>query len=129
MKLRLDLALAAAALSLLAIPLLSHAAAAKAAAKPAVVTGEVIDSACYIKSGAKGADHVKCAQACADSGIPLAILEDGSNKVVWVAAKKDMESPNAELKPFAGKKVKVTGNWAERGGAKLLVIDSVAPAA
>lgn len=126
MKLRLNLALAAAALSLVAIPVPSHAAAA---AKAGSVTGEVIDSACYIKSGAKGADHIKCAQACADSGIPLAILEDGSNKVVWVASKKDMETPNAQLKPYAGKKVKVTGTWAERGGAKLLVVDSVAPAA
>jgi len=131
MKLRLNLALAATALSLLAIPVPSHAATATAAAaaKPASVTGEVIDSACYIKSGAKGADHIKCAQACADSGIPLAILEDGTNKVVWVASKKDMETPNDQLKPYAGKKVKVTGTWAERGGAKLLVVESVAPAA
>jgi hypothetical protein len=40
-----------------------------------------------------------------------------------------MESPNAELKAFAGKKVKATGTWAERGGARLLVLDSVSPAA
>jgi len=129
MKLRLNLTLAAAALALVAVPVPSRAAAPKAAAKPAVVTGEVIDSACYIKSGAKGADHVKCAQACAEAGIPLAILEDGTQKVVWVASKKDMETPNAELKPFAGKRVKATGTWAERGGARLLVLESVAPAA
>ncbi len=127
MKLRLSLTLAAAALTLTAAPVRSRAAAP--AAKPAVVTGEVIDSAFYIKSGAKGADHVKCAQACADAGIPLAILEDGTNKVVWVASRKDMESFNAELKAFAGKKVKVTGTWTERGGARLLVLDSVTPAA
>ena len=125
MKLRLSLTLAAAALALVVVPVPGRAATAK----PVVVTGEVIDSACYIKSGAKGADHVKCAQACADNGIPLAILEDGTNKVVWVASKKDMETPNAELKPFAGKKVKATGTWAERGGARLLVLESVAPAA
>src|SRR5690349_12310283 len=111
MKLRLSLTLAAAALAVAAVPVPSRAAA-KPAAKPAVVTGEVIDSACYIKSGAKGADHVKCAQACAEAGIPLAILEDGTQKVVWVASKKDMETPNAELKPFAGKRVKATGTWA-----------------
>jgi hypothetical protein len=125
MKLRLSLTLAA--LAFAAVPVPSRAAAP--AAKPAVVTGEVIDSACYIKSGAKGADHIKCAQACADAGIPLAILEDGTQKVVWVASKKDMDTPNAQLKPFAGKRVKATGTWAERGGARLLVIDSVTPAA
>jgi hypothetical protein len=107
-------------------------AAEKAAEKPgpaASVTGEVIDSACYIKSGAKGEGHAKCAQGCADSGIPLAILENGTNKVVWVASKQDMETPNDKLKPYAGKKVTVKGTWAERGGAKLLVMDSVTPAA
>jgi len=106
--------------------------AAEKAEKPgpaASVTGEVIDSACYIKSGAKGEGHAKCAQGCADSGIPLAILEDGTNKVVWVASKQDMETPNDKLKPYAGKKVTVKGTWAERGGAKLLVLDSVTPAA
>jgi len=129
MKLRLTLALAAAICALAILPAPTHAAAPKATPKPAVVTGEVIDSACYIKDGAKGAEHIKCAQSCAEAGIPLAILEDGTNKVFWVASKKDMETPNDQLKPFAGKKVKVTGTWAERGGARLLVIESVAPAA
>jgi type 1 fimbria pilin len=99
--------------------------AAKPAPKPAKVTGEVIDSACYIKSGAKGAGHIGCAQACAKAGIPLALLEDGSNKVVWLASKEDATTPNEQLMPYAGKKVTVTGTWAERGGAKLLVVDSV----
>jgi hypothetical protein len=99
--------------------------AAKPAPKPAKVTGEVIDSACYIKSGAKGAGHIGCAQACAKAGIPLALLEDGSNKVVWLASKEDATTPNEQLLPYAGKKVTVTGTWAERGGAKLLVVDSV----
>jgi hypothetical protein len=125
MKLRLTFALAASVFALGTLAVAGRAAAPK----PAVVTGEVIDSACYIKDGAKGAEHIKCAQSCAEAGIPLAILEDGTNMVVWVASKKDMETPNEQLKPFAGKKVKVTGTWAERGGAKLLVIESVAPAA
>ena len=93
-----------------------------------VCSSKVIDSACYIKDGEKGAAHAKCAQSCADAGIPLAILEDGTNKVVWVAAKKDMETPNDQLKPYAVKKVTVKGTWAERGGAKLLLVDSVTPA-
>jgi hypothetical protein len=109
-------------------PLVSAAEKEKKAGPAASVTGEVIDSACYIKDGAKGEGHAKCAQSCAESGIPLAILEDGTNKVVWVASKQDMETPNDKLKPFAGKKVTVKGTWAERGGAKLLLLDSVTPA-
>jgi type 1 fimbria pilin len=104
------------------------AAAAPAAAPAVTVTGEVIDSACYIKDGSKGPSHAMCAQACADAGVPLAILEDGTNKVVWVASKADAETPNKQLKPYAGKKVTVKGTYAERGGAKILLVDSVAPA-
>jgi hypothetical protein len=129
MKLRSVFALTLTAASLSALPALAAAGGAGVHPAPASVTGEVIDSACYIKGGSKGEGHAKCAQGCADSGIPLAILEDGTNKVVWVASKEDMETPNDKLKPYAGKKVTVKGTWAERGGAKLLVMDSVTPAA
>ncbi len=111
----------AAAVSLTALAAL---AAAKDAA-PASVTGEVIDSACYIKSGAKGESHRTCAQKCGDAGIPLAVLEDGTGNVVWIASVDDMETPNAKLRPFAGRRVTVEGTWAERGGAKLLLLKSV----
>jgi len=129
MKMRPVFALALALAALPAItPLVSAAEKEKKAGPAASVTGEVIDSACYIKDGAKGEGHAKCAASCADAGIPLAILEDGTNKVVWVASKQDMETPNDKLKPFAGKKVTVKGTWAERGGAKLLLLDSVTAA-
>ena len=92
-----------------------------------VVTGEVIDSACYIKSGSKGESHRECAQRCGDAGIPLAILEDGTGRVVWVASIADMETPNARLRPHAGRRVRVEGTWAERGGVRLLLLASVTP--
>jgi hypothetical protein len=130
MQLRSAFALALTAASISAFSTFAFAGTDGSHPAPAgSVTGEVIDSACYIKSGAKGEGHAKCAQSCADSGIPLAILEDGTNKVVWVASKADMETPNDKLKPYAGKKVTVKGTWAERGGAKLLVVESVTPAA
>jgi hypothetical protein len=92
---------------------------------PVTVTGEVIDSACYIKSGARGESHRVCAQKCGDAGIPLALVEDGTGTVVWIAAVDDMETPNAKLRPFAGRRVTITGTWAERGGAKILLLQSV----
>lgn len=96
---------------------------------PVNVTGEVIDSACYIKSGARGESHRSCAQKCGDAGIPLAVLEDGTGAVVWIASVDDMETPNAKLRPFAGRRVTITGTWAERGGAKILLLRSVKAAA
>ena len=100
--------------------------AALAADQPQVtVTGEVIDSACYIKSGARGESHRACAQKCGDAGIPLALVEDGTGTVIWIASVDDMDTPNAKLRPFAGLRVTITGTWAERGGAKLLLLSSV----
>ena len=99
---------------------------ALAADEPQVnVTGEVIDSACYIKSGARGESHRACAQKCGDAGIPLALVEDGTGVVIWIASVDDMETPNAKLRPFAGRRVTIAGTWAERGGAKILLLRSV----
>jgi len=109
----------AAALAMVALPV--HAA------EKVTKTGEVIDSACYIAKGAKGEGHAECAKKCADNGIPLALLEDGTNDVIWLTD-ADHTPANDTLKPFAGQKVKITGEFAERGGAKLLVVDSVEPA-
>ena len=100
--------------------------AALAGDEPQVtVTGEVIDSACYIKSGARGESHRVCAQKCGDAGIPLALVEDGTGVVIWIASVDDMETPNAKLRPFAGRRVTIAGTWAERGGAKILLLRSV----
>lgn len=97
-----------------------------AADPPSVtLTGEIIDSACYIKSGARGESHRACAQKCGDAGIPLALLEDGTGAVIWIASVDDMETPNAKLRPFAGRRVTIEGSWAERGGAKILLLKSV----
>jgi len=112
-------ALGALALSLAASP------ARSAGDAQVSVTGEVIDSACYIKSGARGESHRTCAQKCGDVGIPLALVEDGTGNVIWIASVDDMETPNAKLRPFAGRRVTIGGTWAERGGAKLLLLRTV----
>lgn len=110
----------------LAVALL--AAGSPATDGPVSVTGEVVDSACWIKSGAHGESHRTCAQKCADAGIPLALVEDTGGQLVWLASVDDAETPNAALRPFAGRRVTITGTWAERGGAKILLVAKVAPA-
>ena len=104
------------------------APAARAAEAKVTVTGEVIDSACYIKMGARGESHRECAQKCADAGISLALLEDGTGQVVWLFSVEDATTPNKMLRPHAGRKVMVSGTWAERGGARIFLVESVSPA-
>ena len=91
----------------------------------AKVTGEIVDSSCYIKMGAKGPGHEQCALTCAKAGIPLAMVEDGTDKVVWLAANKDATNVNDQLMPYVAKKVTLTGKWSEKGGTKLFSIDKI----
>ena len=95
------------------------------ATQKVTVTGQVIDSACFIKIGASGAGHRECAQTCADNGIPLALLEAETEQVIWLASSQSMQSPNADLRAHASHTVRITGEWAERGGVKILVIDEI----
>ena len=95
------------------------------ASQQVTVTGEVIDSVCYIRMGAKGAGHRNCTQTCADNGVPLALLEEGTDQVIWLASKESRQSPNADLRAHASHIVKITGEYEERGGAKILVIDTI----
>ena len=106
----------------------SAAGASRAGSETVSVTGEVVDSACWIKSGAHGESHRACAQKCADAGIPLAVVEDGTGRLVWLASVDDAETPNPLLRPYAGRRVKITGVFVERGGAKVLLVEKVAPA-
>ena len=96
-----------------------------AATQQVTVKGEVVDSVCFIKQGARGADHRDCAQTCADGGIPLALVEEGTDELIWLASSSMMKGANEELKAHASHTVEITGEWAERGGAKILVIESI----
>tara|TARA_B100001245_G_C22857517_1_gene412261 strand:+ start:979 stop:1353 length:375 start_codon:yes stop_codon:yes gene_type:complete len=95
------------------------------ATQQVTVRGEVIDSVCFIKSGASGSGHRGCAQTCADNGVPLALLEEGTDQLIWLASSASMQSPNADLKAHASHTVEITGEYAERGGAKILVISEI----
>lgn len=92
------------------------------------VTGEVIETSCYVRTGARGESHAKCAELCARRGIPLAILEEDADRVVWIAGEDHMTSANEALLPWIARKVTVTGRWIERSGVRMLVLDSIAPA-
>ena len=95
------------------------------ATQQVTVRGEGIDSVCFIKSGASGSGHRGWAQTCADNGVPLALREEGTDQVMWLAARASMQSPNADLKAHASHTVEITGEYAERGGAKILVISEI----
>lgn len=103
-------------------------AATSASVTEGRVTGEVVESSCYVRSGARGESHRKCAELCARGGIPLAILDEREDRIVWIAAEDHTRSANETLMPWIARKVTVSGRWIERSGVRMLVLESIAAA-
>jgi predicted lipoprotein with Yx(FWY)xxD motif len=118
-----------ATVTVLACAALPLAAQAKpsAGANEMTITGQVIDLNCYTTSGASGAGHKSCAQACAKAGVALAIL--GSDGTIYMAVSSKPGDPqNSKLIPFAEEKVKVTGTHRFANGLHSIEIASITAA-
>src|SRR5436190_20540330 len=86
--------------------------------KAETIQGEVIDMVCYLDHNAKGEKHKACAEDCIKGGLPVGILTD---KEVYVIV-GDHKPINDKLVAFAGQKVKVTGEVANRKGVHMIVV-------
>ncbi len=84
-------------------------------------TGEVVDLACYVSQGAKGADHAGCAKSCVKNGQPMGLLTDDGTLVLLAADHKNGE-PYEALKDMAGGTASVSGSVAERDGMKVVTV-------
>jgi hypothetical protein len=93
------------------------------------IVGEVVDPACWVVNGAKGASHKDCAVACAKAGQVLAILESKTQKLYLVATDKPGEDPNKGLIDYVGQTVTARGRVYARGGVTAIKITAVEPAA
>jgi len=95
----------------------------KAEAKTANVTGEVIDTGCYMAHGATGEKHASCAAKCIAGGMPMGLLTDAGT-LYLITMNHDNPDAYNKLKEMAAKKVVVTGVTHERSGMK--AIDAIA---
>ena len=84
-------------------------------------TGEVLDLACYVGQGARGADHAGCAKTCVKSGQPMGLLTDDGTLVLLAADHKNGE-PYEALKDMAGSEAVVMGTLAEKDGMKVVTV-------
>lgn len=135
---RTTLLLAALLAAALAVPVIAHdghdhgdgkakAASAeksgeKAAAKTANVTGEIVDTGCYMAHGASGEKHASCAAKCIAGGMPMGLLTE-AGALYLITMNHDNPDAYNKLKEMAAKKVVVTGVTHERAGMK--AIDAV----
>jgi len=97
----------------------------KAGQKDVNVTGEVIDTFCYGTMGAKGASHKPCGVECAKKGIPVGLLEKGSEKIHILLPTKDKTALPDDVVSRMGETVTVTGHAYSKGGVQFLTVESV----
>ncbi len=107
--------------------MISVSAQVKKAMKEVTVTGEIIDTKCYLTGmmGGRGEDHKQCAIDCIKGGLPVGIVENKTNKVYVVVPKAGTKGANEELVQYAAQTVRLTGTVVEKGGEKLLVYSKV----
>jgi len=96
--------------------------------KQVTITGTVVDVSCKFGQGLTGPDHKMCAEVCSDRGLPLAVLGDDGKLYIPASPGMPGDAQNNTLKPFAEKKVKITGKAFSAGGAQAIQITSIAAA-
>ncbi len=95
--------------------------------KDVSMTGQVVDLSCFTTAGLSGPTHKTCATACAQSGMPLAILGD-DGKIYLLASPRPADPQNARLLPFVEQKVKVAGSVVESHGVNVITLKTITAA-
>ena len=108
---------------IIAIGLAGIALAADSSAKS--VTGNLEDAYCYGTMGAKGAGHKQCAIKCASAGIPVTLIEKGTEKSYVLLPNKDASPLPDTVISRMEDEVTVTGKTYNKNGTDYLVVDSV----
>jgi len=89
------------------------------------VTGTLEDSFCYIGMGAHGADHKKCATECAQKGIPVSLVEKGSDNIyVLLPPKNGQALPDSVISKMEDE-VTISGDSYSKGGVNYLTVKSI----
>ena len=75
--------------------------------KQDVITGELIDTACFVaaQGDAKGKEHAECASKCMGTGIPAGILPEGKDAKAYMIL---LTNP-AQLAQYAAQTIRVEG--------------------
>ena len=88
------------------------------------LTGEVVDTFCYLSHGKEGLGkaHASCAKKCIEGGLPVAIKVGDR---LYLAAMADHAAANKTLGALAGQQVTVHGKIMEQDGQRMIAITHV----
>ncbi len=122
--------LAGAAMAAGAVALAAIAAVPAQAAEPkrVTVTGEVIDSWCYLSEimWATGSAHHRCAVWCARGGVPVGILGEDEEVYVLLMVENDPEViGNKAVFRIQTNEVVVTGDLYQRDSVNYLAVNKI----
>jgi hypothetical protein len=90
-----------------------------------VITGEVVETACFVMAGRHGQLHRPCATACARAGQPLGILEQRTGTLYVGVYDQGEGTPEDPLRDLIADRVEVRGTAIERGGVSAIVVKRV----
>lgn len=96
-------------------------------AVPIELTGEVVDSWCFasqVMGDGRGPKHQTCALACVMGGVTPGIVDDKGQLYLCVKHKA-YQGCKELLTPFVGKRVKIKGHLATKGGVRVLKVTTV----
>ena len=85
------------------------------------VQGEIIDMACYMAKGSKGAAHKTCAQMCAKKGVPIGVLTDAGD-VYLLLDDHNNPDPYDAAKKLAGEHAEINGKKFSKQGVASIVV-------
>lgn len=105
--------------------MLSVSASGVVWAREKAVTGTLEDSFCYVTMGAHGAGHQKCAAGCAKKGIPVALIEKGTDKMYVLLPPKNDSALPADVIDKMENEVTVTGDEYDKDGVSYLTVKSL----
>ncbi|MFQ5667716.1 MAG: hypothetical protein ACE5I7_14985 [Candidatus Binatia bacterium] len=88
------------------------------------VRGEIVDLACYMAKGSKGASHKACAQLCAKKGLPIGVLTDAGDLFLLLDDHNNPD-PYHAAKKLAGERAEVSGKKFSKRGIASIVVGSV----
>ena len=116
-----------AAVLLIVLFAVSFSHQARAQGQEAEITGTVVDVYCLVTMNMEGKAHRQCAMECVKNGAPLGIKEEKTGAIYLVAGQKKMVYASSQLEKYVEQRVTARGTVYERGGVKMLVVDSAKP--
>jgi hypothetical protein len=109
----------------LAQPVGAATPAPSEASRETVITGEVVETGCFVIAARRGEAHRQCGIACARAGQPLGIFDEHGGTLYLAVFDRSDTLPDPPLSDFVADRVEVRGTVVERGGVLAIVVKRV----